>query len=109
MHDGNNYIFKGDSSKARSLLVSMWMLLGFLLTLSYKSALRAQLMKIDYEETIDNIDDMIESKMKLVTACDTLIPVLFRDDPRPEVRIKLRKMIECYDFGTGRPEWVDNG
>ena len=37
----------------------MWLLVGYLLTISYSSVLRAMLMSIYYEDRIDTTDDML--------------------------------------------------
>lgn len=77
------------------------MIVGFLLTISYKSVLRAMLMKIYYDETIDSIDDMLKSERSLMTAGDSIVPNLIASDPREKVK-KLAERVSFYKFGSGR-------
>ena len=98
-HCDTNYAHKLSSSNARSLIVFKWMIVGFLLTISYKSVLRAMLMKVYYEETIDSIDDMLKSERSLVTAIDSIVPTLLASDPREKVK-KLAERVNFYEFGS---------
>ena len=83
-------------SKARLFLVLIWMLMAFLLTISYKSVLRAMLMKIEYEETIDTIDDMLKSGMPLMIAARTAIPMMMASDPRTKELNKISEQFERF-------------
>ena len=66
------------------------MIVGLFLTVSYKSVLRAMMMKIYYENTIDDLDDMLASDRTLIVPNDLpFIKFLFLSDPRSKVR-KLR-------------------
>lgn len=107
-HDQNNYISERKCSRARSLLVLKWTVLGFLLTISYKSVLRAMMMKVDYEDTIDTIDDMLLSGRKLLVAGDTGLKFLIKGDPRMKVK-QLAKQVEFLNRGTEAPDWVYEG
>ena len=79
-----------------------WMLFGFLLTISYKSVLRAMMMKQDYMKTIDTLDDMLESKMTLMVPSDVpYFSYLLATDPRKRVKA-LTKNVAMYTFGNGR-------
>ena len=104
-HCDTNYAHKLSSSNARSLIVFKWMVVGFLLTISYKSVLRAMLMKVYYEETIDTIDDMLKSERLPMAAIDTIVPTLLASDPREKVKT-LAKRVSFYKLGSGRPSDV---
>ena len=67
-----NFINERKCSKARLLLVCVWLLAGFLLTISYKSVLRSMMMTVEYEKTIDNLEDMIMSKLRAVVPLDNV-------------------------------------
>ena len=111
-HDDNNYIIQNDCSKARKFLVFWWLLIGYMLTTSYGSVLRSQLMKIHYEEKIDYIDDMLgRTGMRVMVAVDTAIPQLLQSDPRENVIELNQKMVDFYNFtDQGRiPDWVEKG
>ena len=56
-HYDKNFALQKSNSKARTWIVFKWMIVGFFLTVSYKSVLRAMMMKISYENTIDDIDE----------------------------------------------------
>ena len=77
------------------------MIVGFLLTISYKSVLRAMLMKVYYDETIDSIDDMLKSERSLMTAGDSIVPNLIASDPREKVK-KLAERASFFKLGSGR-------
>ena len=102
-HDQNNYIFERKCSRARSLLVLKWTLLGFLLSISYKSVLRAMMMKVDYDEPIETIDDVLQSDRKFLAQGDTYQRFLLMRDPRPKVQ-QLARKVEWYEFGTRGPK-----
>ena len=70
------------------------MIIGFFLTLSYKSDLRAMMMKEYHEDTIDNIDDMLASERQFMVPGDTVLPYLLALDPR----IKVKKLAERAQF-----------
>ena len=104
-HSSKNYLSERKGSKARQLIVLKWTLVGFLLATSYKSVLRALLMKAEYENTIDTIDDMLESSKGLLVAGDTPIRYLMDTDPRERVQ-RLAKKVQYFNYGTGSPQWV---
>ena len=81
------------------MLVLKWTVLGFLLTISYKSVLRSMMMKVEYEDTIDTVDDLLESDRKLFVTEDTAQKYLFLGDPRVKVR-KLANRTLYYNLGS---------
>ena len=100
-HDENNYLSERNCSNARSLLVLKWTIIGFLLTMSYKSVLRAILMKTEYEDTIDTIDDLVQSDRQLMIAGDTHMKDWVDNDPRENVQaLNLAKQIKYYNVGV---------
>ena len=83
-----------------------WACLGFLLTISYKSVLLAHIIKIDYQNTIDTVDDVLHSEMGLILPKDTAMPFLLATDPRAKVK-ELQKKLELYEYENGGPpDWV---
>ena len=113
-HDENNYISQNQCSKSRKFLVFWWLLIGYMLTTSYSSVLRAMLMNTYYEEKIDQIDDMLEwsgSGHRVKVAGDTAIPQLLASDPRENVMELMETMVDFYNFtDQGRiPDWVEKG
>ena len=61
----DQYITKRSCAAARKLLVSQWILVGFLLTLSYKSVLRANMMSTEYEKCACECD--VTCLQKIIT------------------------------------------
>ena len=81
------------------------MIVGFFLTMSYKSVLRAMMMSVYYEKTIDTIDDMLASDRTFMVHSDSSIPGLLASDPRPKVK-ELEERTQFYRYGTGQgPEF----
>ena len=107
-HNVSNYINVRGFSNARSLLVLMWIFVGISLTFCYKSTLRAMMMKVDYEDTIDTVDDMLVSGRKLMVTEDSGLRDFVEGDPRMKVD-KLGKQVEYFNRGRKMPEWVING
>ena len=97
-HDKNNYISARKCSRARSFLVLKWTILGFFLTISYKSVLRAILMKIEYDDTIDTIDDMVQSDRQLMVARDSNLRWILETDTRETVQV-LAEKVKYYNHG----------
>ena len=109
MDEDHDYVFKNSNSFARSLIVLKWSVLAFLLTNSYRSVLLAMMTNISYENTIDTIDDLLESGRTLWVAKDTgvdgySLPSLLATDPRMKIK-ELSKQTVYFNFGTG--QWED--
>ena len=105
----DSYIARRSCSKARKLLVMKWMVVGFFFSISYKSVLRAMMIKVEYEKTIDTIDDMLQSEMPLMIASDTQLPRLLETDPRKKIK-ELSEKVEWYVYGNSTGEdRIDKG
>ena len=76
-------------------------MVGFILTVSYKSVLLSNIVNIGYEKTIDSVDDMLNSKKVLCAPGEAILPTLIRGDPRPKVKRLTNIMEEC-DFTMAR-------
>ena len=101
-----DYAFQQSGSKARTWIVSKWIIVAFFLTISYKSVLLAMLMNIYYEDTIDSVDDMLASDRSLVVASDAITKVLLLSDPRKKVKMLQDKTI-FYESGQGAKGLAD--
>ena len=84
------------------------MLVGFFLTLSSKSVLRGMMLTVEYEKTIDTLEDMLDSKMPALLPVDTSMKFKLVTDPREEVQ-ELAKRVVQYKMGNSMPDWVDKG
>ena len=103
----DKYICKAPCAKARKIIVCLWILLGFLITICYKSVLRANMMSIVYEKAIDSIEDMLNSNKPLMVM--RAMKNLLETDPLPQV-IELSKQVEYFDFENSRvPQWILDG
>ena len=83
---------KKPCSKARMFLVMEWMLLGFLLTLFYKSVLLASLVSVENEKPIDTLEDMLLTDRKILMQERTSTEILLRTDPRPGIQQLAKKI-----------------
>ena len=98
-------------SKARQLLLIIWLFVGFTLTLSYKEVLIANLVKVGYEDTIENFDHLLESGKPLIVPQNTYVPFLLFNDPRAAIKNWLLLENIVYINHTGDPkeeEWIFN-
>ena len=102
----DHYITKRYCAASRKLLVSLWIIVGFLLTLSYKSVLRANMMSTEYEKGIDSIEDMINSNKLLMAAPS--IKKLFVTDPTADIK-ELSKHASYYEFNLRIPREILDG
>ena len=107
-HQANKFVSRTTQSRARVMIVSIWILAAFVLTISYKSVLRARMMTIEYDKTIDTIEDVLTSEMSAVIAVDTSMKYLLELDPREKVQ-ELAKKVVGYKMGQGKPDWVSKG
>ena len=104
----DKYICKRHCAVARKVLVVEWITMGFLLSISYKSVLLANMMTVKYEDGINTIDDMINSKKPLLVIRS--MKPLFVTDLRPNI-IELSKQVQYYDFDMFKkvPQWAIKG
>ena len=58
------------------------------------------MMREYYEDTIDNIDDMLASGRQIMVPDDTVLPFLLALDPRKKVK-KLAERAQFYQHRTG--------
>ena len=101
----DKYIQKRPCTKAREMLVLMWLISGFILTISYKSVLRSNLIHIEYENPIDSIEDALNSQKQIFAPRD----LVFTRDQHTRVK-ELAKMIIRFDLIHGQPpSWVVEG
>ena len=108
-HDGKNYLNERKCSGARSLLILQWLVIGFLITISYKSVLRANMMITEYDDTIDSIDDMLQSERQFMVGQDTPLKYLVENDPRSKVKALVAKNLRYYVQGIMEPAWLREG
>ena len=105
----NNYVSNRSCAKARQLLLAMWLLSGFILTLSYKSVLLSTLVNIGYEKPIDNVNDLLESGKSIVIPGNTIIPEYMNNDPRDSVNKVAKHQMTLYNFTGKIDKWITDG
>ena len=91
----DKYVYNSNKkrcSKARMFLVMEWMLLGFLLTLSYKSVLLACLVSVQNEKPIETLGDLLLTDRKILMQGETTTEMLLRTDPRPGIQQLAKKI-----------------
>ena len=106
-HDQQNYIYERNCSKARSLIVLKWAVLGFLLTSSYKCVLRGMMMEMEYENAIETVEDVLKSQRQLFVLDHSYQKKLLQMDPREEVQQLQPKYFEFQNYRV--PEWTNEG
>ena len=102
------YINNRLCSKARQVLLIIWLFSAYTLTIHYKEVLIANLVNVGYEDTIDNFDDVLRSGMPLVVPENTAIPKLLNNDPRKSVQQLLDNLL-YYNYTGLLPTWVKEG
>ena len=86
-----------------------WAVIGFLLTISYKSVLLSKLITIEYEKGLDSIDDVLRSNKPVVTDGTSAITKLVKSDPRGKMK-EIGERLKPYKSEKGAPPmWVVNG
>ena len=87
------------------MLVLKWLLVGCILTMSYKSVLLSNLIHSEYEKPIDSIEDALQSQKQIFTSSE----FAFSRDQR--IRVKaLAKRIVRFDPIRGMPPlWLVEG
>ena len=67
------------------------------------------MIKIEYEKTIDTIDDMLESDLPIMMPSDTPTFSFMESDPRKKIKA-LSEKVEFYALGVGTDlVWLDKG
>ena len=94
-------------AKAKLIMIAEWMLLGFLLSLSYRSVLLSTIVSPGYEKPIDTIQDMLEGDRTIFVLNGTTLAKLLRQDPKEDVRRLSRKVTyyKVNENGT-HPQWI---
>ena len=91
------------------MIILIWIICGYVLTLSYESVLRAILMKTYYEKKIDSIDDVLATDREVISFHTWRD--MMASDPRLKVRDLARRARPHYsDFGQqDQTEFVGKG
>ena len=105
----DHYISKKSGAKARVVLVLIWIVSGFLLSISYKSVLRSNMIHIQYESPIDSVEDLLQTNLQVFVDGTSSIAKLTAGDKRQRM-IEMNKRVKHFAIEDGKwPLWVPNG
>ena len=105
----DHYISKKSGAKARVVLVLIWIVSGFLLSISYKSVLRSNLIHIQYENPIDSVEDLLKTDLKVFVGATGAMAKLMAGDRRQKM-IEMNRRVKHYTVENGvRPPWISKG
>ena len=79
-------------SRARFPLVAAWLLLGFIITMSIKSVLRASWVIVQYEKPVETLEDLLNTDRKILMLANTSTAILLKTDPRPGIQQMAKKV-----------------
>ena len=105
----DHYISKKSGAKAREVLVMIWILVGFLLTISYKSVLRSNLIHVQYEKPIDYVEEFLKTDKPIYLDGTSALVNMMAGDRRQKM-IEMNKRIKHYEAEGGNPpSWISKG
>ena len=100
---GDTYIHRKDKSRARRVLLLIWIVVSFIISVCYISVLLTKLVSIDYERPIDTVQDLLNTN-KPIYAHPSIVWLL-KFDPRERVRQLANKIIsEGFDADGSIPK-----
>ena len=99
----DDWVFKRNFS-SRNLLLLSWLLWGGILIMGYKSTLLSTLIKIRYEDVIEDIYDMDQSQLPFLLP-DATAASLFGADKRTVMRRVYSRRI-LFPFRGFQPQWT---
>ena len=102
------YMHNGKHSRAQQLLLIIWLFAAFSLTLSYKEVLISNLVNVGYEDTIDDLDDLVRSGISLALPTNSYWRNWLKYDSRESARILFNNNVP-YKFTVPLPKWVQDG
>ena len=96
-------------AKSKKLLLIQWIVLAFLISAAYRSVLLAIIVTPAYEETIDNLDDLLLTDKQILVPSGTKTSKLLRKDPKADIRT-LHEKVKFYNKIDGKhPQSVLEG
>ena len=105
----DHYITKKSCAKAREVLVLIWIISGFLLSIGYKSVLRSNMIHIQYENPIDSVEDLLQTSLQVFVDGTSATAKMMAGDTRKRM-IEMNKRVKNYGIENGTwPSWVTKG
>ena len=106
----HHHISNRACAKSRQFLLLTWLIVGCILSMSYRSVLLASLVSNEFAGTIDTIEDILHSGLPYYVAGNSGGPVLLNGDPRPSVKELVKNQVRYYDLiNVEVPEIVKYG
>ena len=96
---GNCGVKKKDQSRGRKLLIMIWMVASFLISLCYMSVLLTFMVSTGYEKPIDTVQDLLITNKPIYI--HSYVKDLMAKDPRESVR-------QIADKGIGDSQHYNN-
>ena len=90
----------------RKIVILKWIFLGNILTMAYKKSLLSSLIPIQYEDSIDSIDDLDNSGLPLMLGKGYTLHELMSSDSRPIMRRIFNRSILVTVGKNGIPKWA---
>ena len=87
---GGSYIYMKNQSRARKLFIIIWMVLAWLLSVSYTSVLLSKLVSLEYEKPIDTVQDLLNSNKPIYA--HPSVSFILKNDVRERVRQIAKKV-----------------
>ena len=108
----DKYFHKHPCAMARDVLILKWAMTGFLLTISYKSVLLANIINIEYEKGYNTVEDVLGSNKPLWIDGTSGMGNLLKTDPREKVQ-KLANKAKSWETEINEkgivPLWITEG
>ena len=87
---GDSYIYMKKQPRARKLFIIIWMVLSWVLSVSYTSVLLAKLVSLEYEKPIDTVQDLLNSNKPIYV--HPSVAFVLENDVRERVRQVAKKV-----------------
>ena len=106
----HNHINNRGCANSRQLLLLTWLVVGFFISMSYKSVLLANIVNKEYAGKIDTIEDVLRSGLPFYVTGNSGGPVLLNGDPRASVKQLVKNQVRYYDLiNQEMPRYVKHG
>ena len=103
----HRHICNRDCAKSRQMLLIMWLVAGYVITMCYRSVLLSNMVNIGHEKPIDTIEDLLHSGLTLYCPGNQAGRYLMNTDPRESVRKLVKRQLKFYEItGIGSPKSV---
>ena len=107
-HEEHNHKSK-DCEKSREVLLIVWLVAGFCITILYKSTLSARLASPTYLTPIDTVEDVLQSGKPLYIYGGSGYDERMYSDPRASIRKLAKNHVRLYEFeSTGVPKYIQD-